>query len=98
MHSGKIKLLAAERERLDADVFIVGTGPTGLVCALRLSQLFREPNRTSRKPELSPENVNVLERIRELGAQQRSGALMDPGALLELPRVIGEGPGCPNEL
>lgn len=28
-HSGKIKLLAAKREKLDADVLIVGTGRLG---------------------------------------------------------------------
>jgi len=45
-HSGKINLLVAEREKLDADVLIVGAGPAGLACALRLSQLFHD-NRVS---------------------------------------------------
>jgi electron-transferring-flavoprotein dehydrogenase len=76
--------LAAEREKLHVDVLIVGAGPAGLACALRLSQLFHEHNRTSRKPELSPENIYILEKGRELGAHQLSGAIMDPRALREL--------------
>lgn len=76
--------LVRKREQLSADVVIVGAGPAGLACALRLSQLFHEHKRTSRKPEFSPENVYVLEKGRELGAHQLSGAIMDPRALLEL--------------
>ncbi len=76
--------LARKREQLSADVVIVGAGPAGLACALRLSQLFREHSRTSLKPELSPENVYVLEKGRGLGAHQLSGAIMDPRALREL--------------
>jgi electron-transferring-flavoprotein dehydrogenase len=76
--------LARKREQLSADVVIIGAGPAGLACALRLSQLFDEHNRASRKPELFPENVYVLEKGRELGAHQLSGAIMDPRALHEL--------------
>lgn len=83
----KIKPLAIERERLNADVLIAGAGPPGLTCAVSLSRLFGEHNRTCRTPELSPENVQVPEKGRELGAHQLSGATMGPRALLEwLPR------------
>jgi len=74
----------AEREQLEADVLIVGAGPAGLACALHLSQLFRQHNESGAKPELSTENIYVLEKGREVGAHQLSGAVMDPRGLKEL--------------
>jgi electron-transferring-flavoprotein dehydrogenase len=76
--------LATERERLDADVLIVGAGPAGLACALHLSRLIAQHNESGAKPELSAENIYVLEKGREVGAHQLSGAVMDPRALAEL--------------
>jgi electron-transferring-flavoprotein dehydrogenase len=73
-----------ERERLDADVLIVGAGPAGLACALHLSNLIRKHNASGGKPELSTENIYVLEKAREIGAHQLSGAIMDPVAMREL--------------
>jgi electron-transferring-flavoprotein dehydrogenase len=72
------------RERLDADVLIVGAGPAGLACALHLSRLIRQHNESGNKPELSAENIYVLEKGREIGAHQLSGAVMDPRGLAEL--------------
>ena len=74
----------AERERLDADVLIVGAGPAGLACALHLSRLIAGHNSSGAKPELSAENIYVLEKGREIGAHQLSGAVMDPRGLAEL--------------
>jgi electron-transferring-flavoprotein dehydrogenase len=76
--------VAIERERLDADVLIVGAGPAGLACALHLSKLIQQHNEAGGKPELSTENVYVLEKAREIGAHQLSGAVMDPRGLREL--------------
>src|SRR5271154_4224200 len=76
--------MALERERLDADVLIVGAGPAGLACALHLSRLIAQHNAAGAKPELSPENIYVLEKGREIGAHQLSGAVMDPRGLAEL--------------
>ncbi|HUI76004.1 MAG TPA: electron transfer flavoprotein-ubiquinone oxidoreductase [Candidatus Acidoferrum sp.] len=76
--------MTVEREQLEADVLIVGAGPAGLSCALHLANLIRKHNETSGKPELSPENIYVLEKGREIGAHQLSGAIMNPKALAEL--------------
>jgi electron-transferring-flavoprotein dehydrogenase len=76
--------MPVERETLEADVLIVGAGPAGLACALHLSRLIEQHNSAGRTPQLSSDNVYVLEKARELGAHQLSGAIMDPCALREL--------------
>lgn len=73
-----------EREQLEADVLIVGAGPAGLSCALHLANLIKKHNASGAKPELSAENIYVLEKGREIGAHQLSGAIMSPKALAEL--------------
>lgn len=73
-----------EREKLEADVLICGAGPAGLACALHLSNLIQKHNASGAKPELSTENIYVLEKAREIGAHQLSGAVMDPRGLREL--------------
>lgn len=76
--------LLIERESLQSEVLIVGAGPAGLACALRLAQLFDQHNRKSGNPVLSTEDIYVLEKGREIGAHQLSGAVMDPRGLREL--------------
>jgi electron-transferring-flavoprotein dehydrogenase len=68
-----------ERETLEVDLLIVGGGPSGLACAIRLAQL----NAANGNP-LNLENVVVLEKGREAGAHMLSGAVCDPRALREL--------------
>src|SRR5436305_8903783 len=76
--------MTVQREQLEADVLIVGAGPAGLSCALHLSNLVKKHNELGAKPELSAENIYVLEKGREIGAHQLSGAIMNPKALAEL--------------
>jgi electron-transferring-flavoprotein dehydrogenase len=76
--------MTTQREQLEADVLIVGAGPAGLACALHLANLIKEHNADGAKPKLSTENIYVLEKGRELGAHQLSGAIMNPKALAEL--------------
>jgi len=58
-----------ERDVMEYDVVIVGGGPSGLACAIRLRQL---------KPDLS---VCVLEKSSTAGAHMLSGAVIEPGPL-----------------
>src|SRR5215470_3338952 len=76
--------MTVQREQLEADVLIVGAGPAGLSCALHLANLIKKHNASGAKPELSTENIYVLEKGREIGAHQLSGAIMNPKALAEL--------------
>jgi len=45
-------------------VLIVGAGPAGLACALHLANLIKKHNAAGGKPELSPDNIYVLEKGR----------------------------------
>ena len=75
----------AERETLETDVLIVGAGPGGLSCALRLAQLIGQHNKNAQSsPTLSTENIYVLEKAGEIGAHCLSGAVLDPRSLREL--------------
>jgi electron-transferring-flavoprotein dehydrogenase len=73
-----------ERERLEADVLIIGAGPAGLSCALHLANLIEQRGVRTDSPALSAENIYVLEKGREIGAHQLSGAILDPRALAQL--------------
>lgn len=69
---------------MQAEAVIVGAGPAGLACALRLAELFDEHNRAHPDRPLLKENILVLEKGREAGAHLLSGAVMDPAALRRL--------------
>ena len=76
--------MPVQREQLEADVLIVGAGPAGLACALHLANLIKKHTEAGGKPALSADNIYVLEKGREIGAHQLSGAIMNPRALAEL--------------
>jgi electron-transferring-flavoprotein dehydrogenase len=78
------EIYGVPRETLDADVLIVGAGPAGLACALHLANLIESHTAAGKSPALSAENIYVLEKGREVGAHQLSGAIMDPRGLREL--------------
>jgi electron-transferring-flavoprotein dehydrogenase len=80
-----------ERDRLDADVLIVGGGPAGLACALRLGQEKARPG-----SKLADATIVLLEKGAYVGAHGISGAVLDPRAMREL---FGDflADGCPVE-
>jgi electron-transferring-flavoprotein dehydrogenase len=86
-------LQGIDRPQMEADVVIVGGGPAGLACALRLAQLIDEHNARHPDAPLSKENIYVLEKAREIGQHCLSGALLDPRSMRELfPEFEKEAP------
>ncbi len=76
------RTLDDEDERIDVGVAIVGGGPAGLACAIRLMQLLEdEPELIERLGEVP---VAVIEKGKVCGAHNLSGAMMRPSALQAL--------------
>jgi len=73
-----------DRPQMEADVVIVGGGPAGMACALRLSQLIDKHNQRHPDAQISKENIYLLEKAREVGQHCLSGALLDPRSMDEL--------------
>src|SRR5713226_8390071 len=62
----------SQRDVMEYEVAIVGAGPAGLACAIRLKQL--SPDKT----------ICVLEKAASVGAHSLSGAVLEPGSLEKL--------------
>ncbi len=93
--------MAQERDLLELDVVFVGAGPASLAGAIRLAQLYQAHNAavkagTKPGPELSTDNILVIDKARAIGDHGISGAVMDPRAMKEL---FGDflAAGCPVE-
>jgi electron-transferring-flavoprotein dehydrogenase len=69
-------------ERIDVGVLIVGAGPAGLACAIRIGQLLEESPETAKR--LGEVPVAVLEKGKGVGAHILSGAVVNPRALRRL--------------
>ena len=71
-----------EDERIEVGVAIVGGGPAGLACAIRVMQLLEgEPELAERLGEVP---VAVIEKGKVTGAHLLSGANLRPSAMREL--------------
>ena len=73
---------AADDERIEVGVLIVGAGSAGLACAVRLGQLLADDPALTE--ELGEVPVAVAEKGKAAGSHLLSGAVMRPGALKEL--------------
>jgi electron-transferring-flavoprotein dehydrogenase len=69
-------------ERIDVGILIVGGGPGGLACAIRLGQLLEE--HPELKEKLGDVPVAVLEKGKQAGSHLLSGAVMNPRAIRKL--------------
>src|ERR671922_26361 len=71
-----------EDERIEVGVCIVGAGPAGLACAIRLGQLLEDDPATAER--LGDVPVAVLEKGKQPGSHLLSGAVVNPRALRRL--------------
>ena len=71
-----------EDERIEVGVVIVGGGPAGLACAIRLTQLLEEEPQLAES--LGDVPVAVVEKGKGPGSHLLSGAMMRPSAMQKL--------------
>jgi electron-transferring-flavoprotein dehydrogenase len=71
-----------EDERIEVGILIVGAGPAGLACAIRLGQLLE--NAPELRERLGEVPVAVLEKGKQPGSHLLSGAVVNPRALRRL--------------
>jgi electron-transferring-flavoprotein dehydrogenase len=71
-----------EEERIEVGVVIVGGGPAGLACAIRLTQLLAEDEAVMES--LGEVPVALVEKGKTTGSHLLSGAMMHPSAMKKL--------------
>src|SRR3954467_10171302 len=71
-----------EDERIEVGVAIVGGGPAGLACAIRLMQLLETDEKLTE--QLGEVPVALVEKGKTTGSHLLSGAMMDPSAMEKL--------------
>ena len=71
-----------EEERIEVGVAIIGGGPAGLACAIKLMQLLEDESELTEK--LGEVPVALVEKGKTTGAHLLSGANMNPSAMREL--------------
>jgi electron-transferring-flavoprotein dehydrogenase len=71
-----------EDERIEVGVAIVGAGPAGLACAIRLGQLLEDAPAVAER--LGEVPVAVIEKGKQPGSHLLSGAVVNPRALQRL--------------
>ena len=69
-------------ERIEVGILIVGGGPGGLACAIRLGQLLEEHPETAER--LGEVPVALVEKGKQPGSHLLSGAVVNPRALRKL--------------
>src|SRR5687768_5884990 len=72
----------AEDERIEVGVAIVGGGPAGLACAIRLMQLLEDDPQLAES--LGEVPVALVEKGKNTGSHLLSGAMMEPSAMRRL--------------
>src|ERR671919_2233098 len=77
-----------EDERIEVGVAIVGGGPAGLACAIRLTQLLAEDE--ALLESLGEVPIALVEKGKATGSHLLSGAMMNPSAMERLFPDVGE--------
>jgi electron-transferring-flavoprotein dehydrogenase len=75
-------VLAPGEPEIEVGVLIVGAGPAGLACAIRLGQLLEGAPELAER--LGDVPVAVLEKGKQAGSHLLSGAVVNPGSLRRL--------------
>jgi electron-transferring-flavoprotein dehydrogenase len=75
-------VLAPGEPEIEVGVLIVGAGPAGLACAIRLGQLLEGAPELAER--LGDVPVAVLEKGKQPGSHLLSGAVVNPGSLRQL--------------